>query len=102
MAARLRLATPALEAAGTRLAHASLGMTDDGAARSAGVAESLTGIGVELRDFVLGTQTAQFALADAAHSAYRAVRALVCESDALDTRLAEVLYDGFAVQGMKQ
>lgn len=102
MTDQLNIKDDALEAGGFGLLSAAQVMTESRQTLPPGALESLTGIGGGVRRFLHGLQTGRLALADAAKTAGGEVAGAMRESSALDARIANSLYSGFAVPGSRR
>jgi uncharacterized protein YaiE (UPF0345 family) len=99
---QLNIRDDVLESAGTFLALAAGVMVEGNRTIPRADLESMTGIGGEVRRFLTGLQTGRLALADAAKTAAGEVAGVMRDSSALDARMANVLYAGFAVEGSRR
>lgn len=99
---QLNIRDDVLESAATFLALAAGVMVEGNRTIPRADLESMTGIGGEVRRFLTGLQTGRLALADAAKTAAGEVAGVMRDSSALDARMANALYAGFAVEGSRR
>lgn len=102
MTDRLNIKDEVLKTAGAYLVSASSAMVEGNRAVPAGTLQSLSGIGGDVRRFLVGLHTARLALADAAKTTSVEVAGVMRDSSALDAYLAQALYTGFAVEGSRR
>ncbi len=90
-----------LEQAGSSLVAAAAHMLYRNVTRPTVALETVSGIGQEIDEVILGLQVGRLALADAARTASGAISKVMHASGELDALIATDLHAGFAVPGTR-